>query len=191
MNTLLLRIKNWQLLILILAIPIIIDFILIYTSVSDSVSDKFNKLLPVSLFQFTIVILWEFSIANLLHKSLPKNVKMNFKRFKIFFFIPVFYIISIGFLVIKILSLPVTENIRTYIIVYLFTIPIQFFSIFCIFYSIYFISKSLKSVELQKEVNFNEHILEFFLLFFFPFGLWLIQPRINEIYSQYILDKKR
>jgi len=54
---------------------------------------------------------------------------------------------------------------------------------FCIFYSLYFIAKELKSVELQKPVTFSDFAGEFFLLWFFPIGIWIIQPRINKIFE--------
>jgi hypothetical protein len=54
---------------------------------------------------------------------------------------------------------------------------------FFIFYSLYFIAKELKSVELQKPVTFSDFAGEFFLLWFFPIGIWIIQPRINKIFE--------
>jgi hypothetical protein len=56
------------------------------------------------------------------------------------------------------------------------------FLIFCILYAIYFNAKSLKSVELQRDVTFSDYAADFFLFLFFPIGIWFIQPRINRIF---------
>jgi len=70
---------------------------------------------------------------------------------------------------------------------------------FCIFYCLYFVAKALKSVELQREVTFNDYAGEFFLFWFSPIGVWVLQPRINKLfdnsaghgeYNPQILDDK-
>jgi len=56
---------------------------------------------------------------------------------------------------------------------------------FCLFYCLYFVAKTLKTVELQREVSFNDFIAEFFLTWFFPIGVWILQPRINKMIKEY------
>ena len=50
------------------------------------------------------------------------------------------------------------------------------------FYNLYFVSKSLLIAETGKSATFSEYAGEFFLLWFYPIGVWLIQPRINRLY---------
>lgn len=64
-----------------------------------------------------------------------------------------------------------------------FIIPAHLISMAGIFYSLYFAARALKSVELQRSVSFNDFRREFFLLWFFPVGIWLIQPRINRLFA--------
>ncbi|MNL47293.1 hypothetical protein D3C87_1700740 [compost metagenome] len=66
----------------------------------------------------------------------------------------------------------------------LLIIPLHLFSIFCLIYTLYFNAKSLKAVETRKPVTFSDFAGEFFLLWFFPVGVWIIQPRINKIFSE-------
>jgi hypothetical protein len=58
------------------------------------------------------------------------------------------------------------------------------FSTFCFFYCVYFNAKSLKSVELQRPVTFSDYAGEFFLICLSPIGVWIIQPRINEMFGE-------
>lgn len=54
----------------------------------------------------------------------------------------------------------------------------------CMFLILAFInlaSKILKSAETRKSIRFSEHLGEFFLIWFFPIGIWNIQPRINRV----------
>jgi len=59
-------------------------------------------------------------------------------------------------------------------------IPLHLFSMFCIFYTLYFVAKTFKTVELQREVKFSDFAGEFFLIWFYPIGIWIIQPKINK-----------
>ena len=52
---------------------------------------------------------------------------------------------------------------------------------FCMFYMLYFTSKTIKTVELQREVTFGEFIGEFFALWFYIIGIWFIQPKVNKL----------
>ena len=54
-------------------------------------------------------------------------------------------------------------------------------SMFGIFYSLYFVAKTFKTVELQREVTFSDFAGEFFMIWFFPIGIWVIQPKINKM----------
>lgn len=60
-------------------------------------------------------------------------------------------------------------------------VPLHLLSMFGIFYSMYFTAKTLKTVELQREVVFNDFAGEFFLLWFNFVGVWILQPRINKL----------
>ena len=52
-------------------------------------------------------------------------------------------------------------------------------SIFIYIYPIYLTAKTLKTMELKRDVNFRNFMKECFLLLFYPIGVWIIQPKIN------------
>ena len=60
-------------------------------------------------------------------------------------------------------------------------LPLHLFSMFCILYSLYFVAKTFKTVELQREVTFSDFAGEFFLIWFYPIGIWIVQPKINKM----------
>jgi hypothetical protein len=62
--------------------------------------------------------------------------------------------------------------------------PFHFFAMYCIFYMLYFVSKSLVLVETGKSASFYDYAGPFFLIWFFPIGVWIIQPRINRLYAE-------
>ena len=152
---------------------------------------SYLKLLPVIMVLYMGTLFgWQFSVATGLQKMVPAGVHMKVKKFKIFFFIPIAYITSILILVSFILSTGFSNSKTVeygfYIFIpFLVIIPIHLFSMFCIFYCLYFVAKTFKTVELQREVTFSDFMAEFFLIWFFPIGVWIIQPKINKIIRGY------
>lgn len=54
----------------------------------------------------------------------------------------------------------------------------------CMFYLLYFVSKSLVLAETSKPASFYDYAGPFFLLWFFPIGIWIVQPKVNRLYSE-------
>jgi len=48
----------------------------------------------------------------------------------------------------------------------------------------YIIARTIKTAELQRATRFDDFKGKFFLIMFFPIGIWFIQPRINKIITQ-------
>jgi len=56
--------------------------------------------------------------------------------------------------------------------------------LYCFFAFIYYYAypvKALKAIETGKDVSLGDYIGDFFLLLFFPIGIWFTQPRLNKI----------
>ena len=75
-------------------------------------------------------------------------------------------------------------NMRLFGLIFGLIVPIHLFSMFCIFYCLYFNAKALKAVEWQRPVTFGDFAGEFFLLWFYPIGVWIIQPRVNKLFEK-------
>jgi hypothetical protein len=184
----LLKIKHWQLFCLLFG-----GFPLVFLAVSFSTSflqEIVYGFVPCMILYIATIFGWFYAMGTNLTKKLPETVNMKLRRFKIFFSIPITYIILIvlfipGVILFKLLgvSIPLDADIA-YPIFIVLIVSLHLFSIFCIFYCLYFISKSLKAVELQGPVTFNDYAGEFFLIWFFPIGVWFIQPRINKLFDE-------
>jgi hypothetical protein len=112
---------------------------------------------------------------------------MSVNRFKLFLVIAVIYLLFLNPLTGYIASEKVVigmgaSNVAAAIV------PVHLFSMFCMFYCLYFISKELKAVEWQRPVTFSVYTGEFFLIWFFPIGIWFIQPRINKLSEEGFQD---
>jgi hypothetical protein len=133
---------------------------------------------------------WSFQVATGLYKKLPADHTMKIKRYYFAFFYPmayiaVFIICTSIFALVTINGAKTSPNEPPAFLAWMFLIiPFHFFAMACIFYTLYFNAKSLKSVELQRNATASEYTGEFVLMWFFMIGVFFIQPRINKIFAE-------
>ncbi|MBS1779969.1 MAG: hypothetical protein JST70_11630 [Bacteroidetes bacterium] len=182
MNTFL-RLKHWQLFLLGFILPVICQpFALAALTKFHNAALGMGLFLLMMLLCLIPLFSWFYALGTNLYPKLPEMANMKLKKFKIFWLIPVLYIGTIMIFIgtkfvlgIEALNIPGA--------VVLIVVLLHLFSMFCIFYCLYFVAKSLKAVELERPVSFSDYAGEFFLIWFFPIGVWFIQPRINSIFS--------
>lgn len=178
-----LKLKHWQLFGTLVVIPLIFQIILMDTVVPENENIMFVTYFPFLWISYIVILFgWLYTLGASLHKKLPTSVNINLTLFKVFIIIPVAYMLFLSIfiyeIVVKIYLIPILNpNILAIII------PLHLFSMFCIIYCLYFIAKALKSIEWQKPVTFSDFAGEFFLIWFFPIGIWFIQPRINKLFD--------
>ena len=181
--------KHWQLFLLTFGIPMIFQFIMMGTMFanigsSDNPSPNFMfnyfKVFPIMMLLFMGVFFgWFWSVAVGLQRVIPDEIKLKVNRFKIFLLIPVVYIIFfLRFFMTSFISGGPNPGIFAIIV------PLHLFSMFCIFYSLYFVAKTFKTAELQRKVTFSDFAGEFFMIWFYPIGIWIVQPKINKMIKE-------
>ncbi len=191
-----LQAKHWQIFLLTIGIPLILQITMMISFLSGFTNGSephfetmqvYFKVVPfIGLLFMTIFMGWFWSITGGLQNHIPEEFKMKLLRFKIFFFIPVIYITIIMLFMSTVMNgLIDIEGVDpgpgAIIGVIGIIMPFHLFSMFCIFHSLYFAAKAFKTAELQRKTTFSDFAGEFFLLWFFPIGIWIIQPKINKI----------
>jgi hypothetical protein len=168
--------KHWQLFLLLIAPSIIGDGFVTGASINFTLADI--GFLITTLLTMAVFLGWFYAMGTNLHRKLPDTVKMNLTRFKIFLLIPSIYILLLSiFLRPYFQTTDDSANDGAMALL----VPVHLFAMFCIFYCMYFNAKALKAVEWQRNVTFSDFAGEFFLIWFFPIGIWIIQPRLNKI----------
>jgi hypothetical protein len=119
-----------------------------------------------------------------LYKKLPETVKMSEALFKVSVIFPGVYILAICVFMLKVFGTVMAGRAEPPVWIFGIMVPLHLFTMLCIFYSFYFIAKCLKAVELQRNVAFSDFVAEFFLLWFYFVGVWIIQPRINKLFGE-------
>lgn len=200
MIKLFLKAKHWQLFTLVFALPIALQVIMMVWMFSTLVNNpnpdptfmfNYMKIVPfIMILVLGVNFGWSWSVAIGLQNKVPQNVTMKVKKFKIFFFIPLVYLSLITLFFAIFINTGYFASVSTVLgfglWLLIVIIPLHFFAIFCMFYNMYFVSKTIKTVELQREVTFGEFIGEFFMIWFFFIGIWILQPKINKMSEEWV-----
>jgi hypothetical protein len=194
----LLNAKHWQLFIIVVGLPIVVHSIFmatIFSQISTHNPPDPIKLFSIMPWMFVFYLIsmlvlfgWFYAIVVRLDALIPAPLKINKRRFKIFFFIPLIYFALIFSVVIFVMTniamLRPPQNIGPIVALIFLIIPLHLFSIFCIGHTFYCVGKSIKLAELQRAVKFEDFVGEFFLAWFYLVGFWILQPRLNKLVNE-------
>lgn len=181
-----LKAKHWQIFLITMGLQIVFQIAIMYIVFTSEDFMLAFKLFPiVIIFVMGGYLAWFWSLGAGLQCKVPAHITMKVTRFKIFLIIPGVYMLLIAAGIGAMFSglfegggVPSFGLIGGVIGV---VFPLHIFSMFCMFYSLYFVAKTVKTVELQQEVSFSDFAGEFFMLWFYPVGIWIIQPKVNAM----------
>jgi hypothetical protein len=132
----------------------------------------------VNLTFLLIYIGWVYSIGSAMHNVIPKHLRPNISYFNFCCLILVFAVLLLS-VYVDYIGQDYTDD--------------QFWwieaSIVCLmgigFYIFSFAAKMLESAIEGRIVGFSDSIKAFFCFWFFPWGLWHIQPAVQRVLAKY------
>jgi hypothetical protein len=130
-------------------------------------------LVAALLFQMFCLFGWFAAVESLLRSVGDPHLKPDreFFRFALVYpviYMPIFFPLSISHIL--------QSN--------LFLVPLHLVWMVCVVYVIAYVAKSFVLVEKNGPVSSYEYIAPFVLLWFFPIGIWIFQPRVNQLYRE-------
>lgn len=164
------KLKHWQLFIVLMITPLLI-VLTIFLKSETAYGSRLFVARVASLTNTCLLFGWIFSIGRALQGKLPSGLQNDQLYFKI----------SITVVMACCLMSAITLLFFGRGLYFtLIMIP----SVVAIIYMFYFVSKSLRMAELQRIVTTDEFSNEVSMFFFYPIGLWHIQPRINKLFDK-------
>ncbi len=164
-----LRAKNWQIFCL-FAIWFVADLIAMM-SVTARPPNDLPFWVVSGLFGF-LFYFWFWSLGSFLNSIVHPRLRLSYGFFCFAVVYPAVYVLA--FMLFLQNHLP---------LLFAVVIPLHLLAMFCMIYPLYFISKNLVLAETGKSASFSDYAGPFFLFWFFPVGVWFVQPRINRLYA--------
>jgi hypothetical protein len=186
-----LRAKHWQIFIVIFIIPYSLQIIAMTINKNDI--ERIGIISPFIMVIFFLALFgWFWSIATGLLMKIPEGIKMKIRKFKTLVIIPMVYIPLAFGLMNSFFDIGANAsgepNGAMIGFSFMIMFPLHILSIFGLLYSFYYVAKTFKTVELQRETTFSDFAGDFFLFLIFPVGVWVIQPKINLIVNGLVKD---
>ena len=185
--------KSWQLFLAVFVLPLLIFISGLFVPMYVLNGAYFFFVIPLSIVLSQVVVYsWMWAVGqNLYHQH---NISSFFSNRAFQFFVAVPFVIILLVLIFWLWGATILglgqfsmANILSGMLVFL--IPLEILFMVSKFYCFYFVAKVIKSVEKNEKVLFEAFTTEFIWLILFPIGLWLIQPRVNNLAGK--IEKKQ
>jgi hypothetical protein len=138
-------------------------------------------ILFVASLNLGLLLAWFYLLGSYLHRRLPATAPMSLARFRFAAALPVAYAYLLLGYGLDLFREGAPDGVNGGLIAGLVLLHLS--SMAGIFYCLYFTAKALKTVERNARVPVSEYVGEFFLLWFYPVGIWLLQPRVNRLFA--------
>jgi len=165
-QSLFLTLKHWHIFVLFFVLPEIVGFIGIG-------SMRIKLFMAVTVLFIACLLAWYWSVGSFLSSAVVPKFRMKAGFFHFAVLYPLLYISLVFWFL-------VTYGDRGWAVI----IPLHLFAMFCMFYVLYFVSKNMVTAETGKPALLPDYIGALMLFWFFPIGVWFIQPRVNQIYRR-------
>lgn len=172
------RAKHWQVFLLFASLfvlgtlPFAGDFSSTLKSQEGSAAVLFAAEAAGALFTWCF-LLWLWQLGSFLNSV----VSPTLRRKKSFFLFTIMYVA-----LYVIASFALFQSIQPKLLVV--TGPLRWLGIYCMLCSVYFVAEGLVTAEVDKRPSFLDCLGPFLLLWFFPVGVWFIQPRVSRLYAK-------
>jgi hypothetical protein len=170
----LLRAKHWQVFSVLMGVMFLAQSAMvanIHTGTSpEAIQRAIAPFMIITFLFMLLVLVWLWGLGRFLWSVAPLDLRLDLRRFRLSLIYPLAYAILFGFAMQR-------AHPPSWII------PLHLLAMFCMFYNLYFVAKSLRLAEERRPLVFYDYSGPFFLLWFFPIGIWVVQPRINRLYA--------
>jgi hypothetical protein len=166
------RLKHWQLFIILTCMI----FFSIFVAESGLKIRRFDSIQLsnfVRVIGVIILFLWYLFFGLSLN-----NMTDNPHKFKSGLFILAIIFCAFGYSNMN-LQVIFSENYIVPNFVSMLSTPLTLLGLIYVFYNL---PISLKSLEINRKAGFSDCVLDMILLFAFPVGIWIIQPRLNKLF---------
>lgn len=163
-----LKAKHWQLFLVLVGSMFLAQSIMLSSLQDGGISQSVLLMLPTFIMGF-LLFGWLWAIATACSRAMPEELYSLPKPMQFGLIYALIYMGYFGVVFGSPSSSPA----------YIF-IP-HLLAMAAIFYSLGFTAKQLTKLEQGKNVSFYSYSGPFFLFWFFPLGVWFVQPKVNVL----------
>lgn len=130
----------------------------------------------INILAFSFLALWLYSITKMLSNKNKFDKGLKFGNFALILFSVMLYVIFLSIYFAR--TFNQLDDPGWFLLVILIG---HSFLLFSIFYLTNFVAKSISTLDKKMIVVFNDYAQYFFLLLFFPVGIWWLHSKIKSV----------
>ncbi|WP_299755237.1 hypothetical protein [uncultured Pontibacter sp.] len=176
----LLRLRHWQAFLLILVFPFLLQYGLLRLLDNLGIRLEPASAMLLDALPATVYVLWLWLVGLWLFRRLPASIKIKPLSFHLGALYNILYTLLFVYTLEVVRNSMAAGTLPFGMLALL--VPMHLFATFCYLYMVYFLARSLVSVEQQRVVQGREYLGAFFLFLLLPVGIWFLQPRLRKIY---------
>ncbi|GAB3010902.1 hypothetical protein [Bowmanella dokdonensis] len=166
-----LKAKHWQLFIVLVGTMFAAQGLMISSAMSGGPLSALALVIP-TLLMGILFFGWLWAVSSACSKALPPELKSSPIPMQAGLVYALVYLVFGGFFFFGAGKQP-----PGYVIV------MHLLAMAAIFYALGFTAKQLVKLEQGQDVSFFSYSGPFFLFWFFPIGIWFIQPKVNQLFG--------
>lgn len=173
----LLKLKNWQLFFISFILPCILSFSYLFFVELETYKPDDKLVGAFTLMYYTVFLAWNYIVIKTFNEKWGALKKKQIKRLNWLILVLVIYILHF----VTNIGVFYPDSIIIQILSFLLTLTATFSFVYIVFCT----AKTLKYIQLEKQLRTSDIIVEMFVIFYFPFGVWWLQQRVNKYYDEY------
>jgi len=172
-----LRAKHWQIFLLVVGVSIVGEMVVMRslpqgTPTPQDLQRTLAGTVGVTAIFMLCLLGWIWSMGSYLTSIAPRSLQLPMGLFRLAVIYPSAYLVALFVTLCLVPAVPAAIA------------PFHLLATVCMFYDLYFVSKTLVMAETGRPASFYGFSGPFFLLWFVPIGVWVIQPRINRLFTK-------
>ena len=164
-----LKAKHWQLFIVLVGSMFLAQAMMAKSIMNGDLPNPLVMAIP-TFFVAIVFFGWLWSVASACSKALPPELTSSTKPMQFCLVYTLVYLFISGSFFFG-----AGGQLKGYIVV------MHLLAMVSIFYALGFTAKQLAKLERGQNVSFFSYSGPFFLFWFFPVGIWFIQPKVNQL----------
>jgi len=180
-----LRMKSWQVFGIVVGLPFVFQSVFMVKIMSSNTIEPraLFDVFPYMMLGFVIIFMtWFWSLGTGLNNIVKREIRPSSRLFRFGIAFSAIYMILFTFYMGRFIEMEEQKELGSMMGI---IFPLHLISMFFMFYGLHFIARNLVMAEKNEVVKFDDFSGPFFLIWFFPIGIWFVQPRINKLISNH------
>jgi cation transport ATPase len=168
--------KNWQLFFISFILPWILSFSYLFFVDLETFEAGEKLMGAITVMYYSVFFAWNYKVVKAFNKNSDALTKKQEKSLDWLIVVLIIYVLYVTSHINKFFPDSVIISILLWILIIAAS--------YAFFYIVFCTAKTLKYSQLKNQLRTSDIIVEMFVIFYFPVGVWWLQRKVNRYYNE-------